>query len=103
MRKNKMEINDIVSVVATSGEYIGKYKGVEDGSLTLEDPRMIIRADDGGMGFARGIAVTGEENPTSVTFNNYVFVVPTNEKIAGHYQEATGSIVTPPKTPTIIT
>lgn len=97
-----MEVNDIVTVIAQSGEYVGKFKSSE-GGLTLEDPRMILRADDGGMGFARGIAVTGEENPTSVTFNNYVFVVPTNETIANHYQEATGSIVTPPKTPTIVT
>ena len=96
-----MEVNDIVTVIAQSGEYVGKLKSSE-GGLTLEDPRMIIRADDGGMGFARGIAVTGEENPTSVTFNSYVFIVPTNETIANHYQEATGSIVTPPKTPTIV-
>lgn len=97
-----MEINDIVTVIAQSGEYVGKLKAYEEGGLKLEDPRMILRADDGGMGFARGIAVTGEENPTSVTFNSYVFVVPTNETIATHYQEATGSIVTPPKTPTIV-
>lgn len=93
-----MEINDIVSVVATSGEYVGKYKGVEDGNLTIEDPRMIIRNPESGeMGFARGIAVTGEENPTKVVFNNYVFVVPSNENIASAFTEATSQIVTPPK------
>ena len=97
-----MEKNDIVTVIAQSGEYVGKFKSLE-GGLTLEDPRMVLRSEDGGMGFARGIAVTGEENPDSVVFNNYVFVVPTNEAIKNHYQEATSSIVTPPKTPQIVT
>jgi hypothetical protein len=93
-----MEINDIVSVVATSGEYVGKYKGIEEGNLSIEDPRMIIRNPESGeMGFARGIAVTGQENPTSVVFNNYVFCVPCNDSIVKAFTEATSKIVTPPK------
>ena len=100
-----MKINDIVTVVATSGEYIGKFKGLENGILNIEDPRMVISHPngDGGMGFARGIAVTGEENPSEVSFNEFVFVVATNQPIQEAYQQATGSIVTPPQTPTIIT
>lgn len=99
-----MKKNDVVTVIATSGEYVGKFENLKDGLLTISDPRMIIRnPENGEMGFARGIAVTGEENPTVVTFNEFVFVVATNDDISNHYQEATGSIVTPPKTPSIIT
>lgn len=96
-----MNINDIVTVIASSGEYVGKMKSVEP--LTLENPRMVIRnPENGEMGFARGIAVTGEENAKEATFNQYVFVVPTNEPVKNAFQEATGEIVTPPK-PSIVT
>lgn len=96
-----MKENDIVSVVASSGEYVGKLKSITP--LTLINPRMILRnPENGEMGFARGIAVTGEEGAKEATFHNYVFVVPTNDGVANAFQDATGEIVTPPK-PSIVT
>ena len=47
------------------------------------------------MGFARGIAVTGEESPSEVLFNEYIFVVPTNKNVRNAFQEATGELITP--------
>ena len=52
---------------------------------------MVIQTQEG-MGFARGIAVTGEENPEEVLFSNVVFVVPTNDAVAKAHTEATTSI-----------
>ena len=52
-----MKIGDIVSVVAMSGEYIGELVSNENG-IELSNPKMIVQAPDGGMGFAKGVAVT---------------------------------------------
>ena len=71
-----MKKGDTVSVVATSGEYVGVLDNLEP--LTLTKPRMIVQAQDGGMGFARGVAVTGDENPDTMVFGNYVFIAKTN-------------------------
>ena len=89
-----MKVNDIVTIVAQSGEYVGKVK--ERSPLTITNPRMIIRnPENGEMGFARGIAVTGEESPSEVLFNEYIFVVPTNQNVKNAFQEATGELITP--------
>ena len=53
------------------------------------------------MGFARGIAVTGVENPDEVTFQSVVFVTPTNDRVSEAWSEATSQIVTPSK-PTLV-
>lgn len=95
-----MEKGDIVTVVTLSGEYVGKLTN-EVGGYTIESPRMIVQNQDGQMGFARGIAVTGVENPDEVTFQSVVFVTPTNEQVTKAWQESTSSIVTPTK-PTLV-
>jgi len=86
-----MEKGDVVSVVATSGEYVGVLETLEP--LTLNKPRMVVQAADGGMGFARGVAVTGEENPDSMTFGSYVFIAKSNDKVTDAHATATSSIV----------
>ena len=95
-----MEKGDIVTVVTLSGEYVGKLTS-EVGGYTVQSPRMIVQNQDGAMGFARGIAVTGMENPDEVTFQSVVFVTPTNEQVIKAWQESTSSIVTPTK-PTLV-
>ena len=95
-----MEKGDIVTVVTLSGEYVGKLTS-EVGGYTVQSPRMIVQNQDGQMGFARGIAVTGVENPDEVTFQSVVFVTPTNEQVTKAWQESTSSIVTPTK-PTLV-
>ena len=88
-----MNKGDTVSVVATSGEYVGVLETLEP--LTLNKPRMVVQAQDGGMGFARGVAVTGEENPDNMVFGSYVFIAKTNDKVAEAHATATSSIVKP--------
>jgi len=92
-----MNTGDIVTLVTTSGEYVGKLSALnEDGSVQITDPRMILsNPETGQMGFAKGIAVTGEENPTDVIFQSIVFMTPTNEKVADAFRESTGSIKVP--------
>tara|TARA_A200000159_G_scaffold164783_1_gene196232 strand:+ start:2694 stop:2990 length:297 start_codon:yes stop_codon:yes gene_type:complete len=89
-----MEKGDIVSVVTLNGEFVGKVDSVEP--LTLADPRMIVtNPDNSSMGFAKGVAMTGVENPDTMTFDTFTFVTPTNDKVAEGWTQATSSIVAP--------
>ena len=89
-----MEKGDIVTVVTISGEYVGKLVSMEDAMVELKDPRMILsNPNDGSMGFAKGLAATGVENPTSAIFQQVVFVVPSNEKVENAHLEATSGLV----------
>ena len=79
-----MQKGDIITAVTISGEYVGKL--VSDdvlSSFELENPRMILsNPQTGEMGFAKGIAVTGTENPESVVLHNIVFATATNDGAA---------------------
>jgi len=57
--------------------------------LTLKNPKMIVKnPENGGMGFAKGVAVTGKENPESMVVQTYVFVSQCNEMVAEAYTTA---------------
>ena len=86
-----MEKGDVVTVVTISGEYVGILDSFEDATVVLNKPRMVVQSEKG-MGFAHGVAVTGEENPESVTFLNVVYIIPTNKAVAKAHTEATTSI-----------
>tara|TARA_B100001564_G_scaffold308811_1_gene279501 strand:+ start:514 stop:810 length:297 start_codon:yes stop_codon:yes gene_type:complete len=97
-----MENGEIVTVVTLSGEYVGRLKDFNNGWVTVSSPRMILQnPENNSMGFARGIAVTGVENPDEVTFQSVVFVTPTNDRVSEAWSEATSQIVTPSK-PTLV-
>jgi len=54
--------------------------------ICLEDPRMIVQGPEGQMGFAQGVAVTGEKNPTAMQIQSYVFTTKTNDQVAEAYR-----------------
>lgn len=85
---------DVVSVISSTGEFVGKYKDSGASSFVLSDPRMVIQTQEG-MGFARGVAVTGEENPTEMSFytQGIVFVTKTNDEIVKAYTQATSGLI----------
>ena len=87
-----MNVGDVVSVVTAAGEFVGKLDGFDGDSVILAKPRMLVMGKEGGMGFARGICMTGKENPESATFHNVVFVTPTNEDIDKAWVQATTGI-----------
>lgn len=88
-----MKANDVITVVCAAGEFVGKFVEQNESGLVLKDPRMLVTGHDGGMGFARGICMTGEENPNSVTFNTYIFATPCNDDIVKAFTEATSGII----------
>lgn len=91
-----MKVGDIVTVMALSGEYVGKLAETGETGLTLEDPRMII-ASEQGMGFANGIAATGAKDPKRVTFQSYVFVTETNAEVQSAWRQQTSGLITSSK------
>ena len=86
-----MEKGEIVTVVTVSGEYVGSLESLDP--LTLSNPRMIVSTGEGKMGFAKGIALTGKENPDTQVFNQYVFVAETNPSVAEAHAKAISIIV----------
>ena len=59
----------LVSVVTPAGEFVGEFEEQTENFVTLRNPKMIIHAPDKQMGFARGVCLTGKENPEEVTFS----------------------------------
>ena len=89
----------IVSLVTLAGEYIGKYMNETNGNIRLENPRMLVNTPDGKVGFARGICMTGKENPKQGMFyaGGVVIVTETNPDFASAYTEAVTGLATPSK------
>ena len=79
----------VVSLVTLAGEYIGKYMHENNGNITLENPRMLVNTPDGKVGFARGICMTGQENPKTGMFyaGGVVIVTETNPSLHLHTQK----------------
>lgn len=87
-----MKNNDVVTVVTVSGEYVGRLGGIDsNGVVTLNDPRMLIHGDQG-IGFARGVCMTGVENAKTVSFQQYVLCTPTNDDFSAAWTEATSGV-----------
>jgi hypothetical protein len=91
-----MKVNDIVSVLTSLGtEYVGKFKSMDTNGIMLEDPKLVTMSEQG-MGFAGGIAMTGNPDPKQVLINlsQIVFVTETNEMVVKAYRKATSGIIT---------
>jgi hypothetical protein len=86
-----MNVGDVVSVVTAAGEFVGKLDGFDGDAVVLAKPRMLVMGESG-MGFARGICMTGKENPDSATFHNVVLVTPSMDKIEEAWITATTGI-----------
>ena len=86
--------DDVVSVITNAGEYVGKFKSEGDATFAITKPRMLI-SGEGGVGFARGICVTGKDDTESLTFqkSGIVFTTETSEVVQKAFVEATTGIV----------
>ena len=86
--------DDVVSVVTNAGEYVGKFKDESADAFTITKPRMLISGENG-VGFARGICVTGVEDAAELTFykTGIVFVTPTSPVVEKAFIEATTRIL----------
>mgnify|MGYP000002080209 CR=1 FL=1 len=88
--------NDVVSVATLSGEFVGKFVSATEAGVTLKDPKMLVAGqEEGSMGFARGICLTGIENPPELLLSagGVIFTVKTNEEIVKAYRQATSGLI----------
>ena len=88
-----MKEKDIVTVVAASGEYVGRMLKFDETGIALENPRMITYTEDGQMGFAAGIAMTGNPDPKEVTILSVIFVTECNHEIVKAWHQATSGLI----------
>jgi hypothetical protein len=87
-----MKVNDVITIVTIAGEYIGKFKELTAEGLTVGTPRVLIQ-QDGELGFAKGVCMTGKMEPDSVVFKDYVYFTETDEEFAKNYHAATSGII----------
>ena len=86
--------NDVVTVMTSIGEYIGKYvESKGDSSVTVNDPRLIVNTPEGDIGFGRGVCMSAKENPDQVIFQDVLFVVKTNDSFEKAYIEAVSGLI----------
>jgi hypothetical protein len=86
--------NEVVTVISVAGEYVGKFVKKDESTFVLSDPKMLVNGE-GGMGFANGICVTGQEDPTSMTFyvGGIVFVTKTSSTVESAYHQAVSGLI----------
>tara|TARA_B110000503_G_scaffold134311_1_gene213108 strand:+ start:427 stop:696 length:270 start_codon:yes stop_codon:yes gene_type:complete len=84
----------IVALVCSAGEFVGEVKNMDGDFVVLRNPRMIIHGEEG-LGFARGVCVSGKENPDSVEFfkSGLIYMTDANESMEKAFIEATSSII----------
>jgi len=86
---------EVVTLITMLGEVVGKVTEDNDHSVTLEKPRLFVPAQDGkNGGFAPGICMTGEAEPSELTFNKSVVLTMTmcHSQVADGWREATSGI-----------
>jgi len=92
---------DVVTVMSMTGEFVGKFKSMSNANIVLEDPRYIT-ATEQGMGFAAGIAMTGDKDPKEVELFNVVFVTKTNSQVESAYRSTVSGIIQPTKSGLVV-
>lgn len=88
-----MNKGDVVTVMTGVGEYIGRLDKIDDGTVYVDNPRLIVRGEDGAIGFGRGVCMSAVENPSSVAFTETLFTVKTNDSFEKAWIEATSGII----------
>ncbi len=89
-----MKTNDVVTVMAASGEYVGKLLQLDTTGVSLADPRLVT-ANEQGMGFANGIAMTGNQDPKEMIILSPIFITETHPEVVKAWRQATSGLITP--------
>jgi len=85
---------DIITVLTLTGEIVGKLKSETDTKIILEDPRLIVQSPESKeFGYAKGITISGVENPKEVEIRNWILVVEPDKRFYEAYQKAAVGLV----------
>ena len=87
-----MKKGDVITAMTMAGEIVGKFVEESNGTLTLENPRTLIQNEQG-VGFARGLCMTGELNPDQAIISNYIFLIQTEAEFEKAYREAVSGLI----------
>jgi hypothetical protein len=87
-----MQKGEVVTVFSLAGEIVGKFIRSKDGEIELEDPRVLMQ-NETGLGFAKGVCVSGQLDTKKITISNYIFVTPTNTEFEKAYRQAVSGLV----------
>lgn len=87
-----MKKGDIVVAMTMAGEIIGKLVTTGSGTVTLEDPRTLMQSEQG-VGFAKGVCMSGKLDPKIITISNYVFVTEVSDEFEKAWRQAVSGLV----------
>lgn len=94
---------EIVLVVTSVGEIVGKLLSIDAGSVELDSPRMIGQTQDG-IGFAPGLGMFGKPEPKRATIQlaQVVAITEPHQSIADSWRQLVSGIVVSSKQPNIV-
>lgn len=84
--------NDVITVVCLAGEITGKFIEGDDDRIKLQDPRMLTQTEQG-IGYAKGVCMSGTTDTKEVTVSNYLFAVETNDEFKRAYHQTVSGLV----------
>ena len=84
--------NDVVTVMCHVGEITGKFIESGAGFIKLKDPRMLTQTEQG-IGYAKGVCMSGMMDTREIVVNNYLFVVDTNDEFVKAYHQTDSGLV----------
>ena len=87
-----MKKGDVVVAMTMAGEIIGKYVHEKESGITLEDPRTLMQSEQG-VGFAKGVCMSGKLDPKIISISQYVFVTPVSDEFEKAYRQAVSGLV----------
>jgi hypothetical protein len=87
-------MNEVITIVTTAGEIIGRFLSEDAESITLENPRAIMM-QEAGAGFAPGVCLSGERDPKEITFSkaHVIFKTKTSDPISKSWMQLTSGII----------
>ncbi len=89
---------EIVSVCTLTGEFVGKFLDESAADYTIEDPRLLMPAQQQGQyAFLPAVCMSGEKDPKVVRFNKSAvpFVVKTADEVGKEYRQVVSGLVLP--------
>ena len=93
---SELKKGELVSVLTPHGEFIGRLGKNDETGVHLSNPKMMVSTEKGTMGFARGVCMTGHENPKSICFRSggVILVTNSNDNLNKAYTEVVSGLVT---------
>ena len=87
-----MKKGDIVVAMTMAGEIVGKFVKESESGVILEDPRTLVQNEQG-VGFAKGLCMSGKLDPKIATISNYVFVTEVSDEFEKAWRQATSGLI----------